>query len=40
MEIPEVRQILEALLFVSERPLSLKELKELIKTDYADTDKY
>jgi segregation and condensation protein B len=38
MEISEVRQILEALLFVSERPLSLKELKELIKTDYTDTD--
>ncbi len=38
MEIPEVRKILEVLLFVSERPLSLKELKELIKTDYADTD--
>jgi segregation and condensation protein B len=38
MEISEVSQILEALLFVSERPLNLKELKELIKTDYADTD--
>ncbi|GHT08716.1 segregation and condensation protein B [Endomicrobiia bacterium] len=38
MEISEVRQILEALLFVSERPLSLRELKELIKTDYADMD--
>jgi segregation and condensation protein B len=38
MEIPEVRQILEALLFVSERPLSLKELKELIKADCVNTD--
>ncbi|GMO52610.1 MAG: SMC-Scp complex subunit ScpB [Candidatus Endomicrobiellum trichonymphae] len=38
MEISEVKQILEALLFVSERPLSLRELKELIKTDYADMD--
>jgi segregation and condensation protein B len=38
MEIPEVRQILEVLLFVSERPLSLKELKELIKADYVDMD--
>jgi segregation and condensation protein B len=38
MEISEVRQILEALLFVSERPLGLKELKGLIKADYADTD--
>jgi segregation and condensation protein B len=38
MEISEVRQILEALLFVSEKPLNLKELQELIKTDYADTD--
>ncbi|MDR0800304.1 MAG: SMC-Scp complex subunit ScpB [Endomicrobium sp.] len=38
MEISEVSQILEALLFVSERPLSLKELKELIKADYPDTD--
>ncbi|MDR0820425.1 MAG: SMC-Scp complex subunit ScpB [Endomicrobium sp.] len=38
MEISEVRQILEALLFVSERPLSLRELKKLIKADYADTD--
>ncbi|BAV58855.1 SMC-Scp complex subunit ScpB [Candidatus Endomicrobiellum trichonymphae] len=38
MEISEVRQILEALLFVSEKPLSLRELKELIKTDYADID--
>ncbi|MCA6084764.1 SMC-Scp complex subunit ScpB [Candidatus Endomicrobiellum agilis] len=38
MEISEVSQILEALLFASERPLSLKELKELIKADYPDTD--
>lgn len=38
MEIPEVSHILEALLFASERPLSLKELKELIKADYSDTD--
>jgi chromosome segregation and condensation protein ScpB len=38
MEISEVRQILEVLLLVSERHLSLKELKGLIKTDYADTD--
>ncbi|MCL1972043.1 MAG: SMC-Scp complex subunit ScpB [Endomicrobia bacterium] len=38
MEISEVKQILEALLFVSERPLSLKELKDIIKEDYAQTD--
>ncbi|MCL2390255.1 MAG: SMC-Scp complex subunit ScpB [Endomicrobia bacterium] len=37
MEISEVKQVLEALLFVSERPLSLKELKDIIKEDYSDT---
>ncbi|MDR2192657.1 MAG: SMC-Scp complex subunit ScpB [Endomicrobium sp.] len=37
MEISEVKQTLEALLFVSERPLSLKELKDIVKEDYADT---
>jgi len=37
MEISEVKQVLEALLFVSERPLSLKELKDAVKEDYADT---
>ncbi|MCL2485534.1 MAG: SMC-Scp complex subunit ScpB [Endomicrobia bacterium] len=37
MEISEVKQVLEALLFVSERPLSLKELKDIIKEDYPDT---
>ena len=36
METFEVKQALEALLFVSERPLSLKELKDIIKDDYAD----
>ncbi|MCA6069721.1 MAG: SMC-Scp complex subunit ScpB [Endomicrobium sp.] len=36
MEISEVKKILEALLFVSERPLSLKELKDLVKSDYSD----
>ncbi|MDR3306318.1 MAG: SMC-Scp complex subunit ScpB [Endomicrobium sp.] len=36
MEISEVKKILEALLFVSERPLSLKELKDIIKTDFTD----
>lgn len=38
MEISEVKQILEALLFVSERPLSLKELKDIVKEDYTETD--
>ena len=38
MEIFEVKQILEALLFVSERPLSLKEIKDIVKEDYAQTD--
>ncbi|GHT47586.1 segregation and condensation protein B [Endomicrobiia bacterium] len=38
MEISEVKQILEALLFVSERSLSLKELKDILKSDYSDTD--
>jgi len=38
MEISEVKQILEALLFASDRSLNLKELKELLKADYADTD--
>ncbi|MDR1194856.1 MAG: SMC-Scp complex subunit ScpB [Endomicrobium sp.] len=38
MEISEVKQILEALLFVSERPLTLKELKAIIKEDYPQTD--
>ena len=37
MEISEVKQILEALLFVSERPLSVKELKDILKEDYTDT---
>ncbi|MDR1695065.1 MAG: SMC-Scp complex subunit ScpB [Endomicrobium sp.] len=36
MEISEVKQVLEALLFVSERPLSLKELKDIVKEDYPD----
>jgi segregation and condensation protein B len=36
MEISEVKKILEALLFVSEKPLSLKELKDIIKTDFPD----
>ncbi|MDR1784367.1 MAG: SMC-Scp complex subunit ScpB [Endomicrobium sp.] len=34
----EIKQILEALLFVSEKPLSLKELKGIIKGDYAGID--
>jgi len=37
MEISEVKQVLEALLFVSERPLSVKELKDILKDDYQDT---
>lgn len=37
MEIFEVKKILEALLFVSERPLGLEELKDLIKSDYSNT---
>jgi segregation and condensation protein B len=36
MEVSEVKRILEALLFVSERPLSLKELKDILKSDYSD----
>jgi segregation and condensation protein B len=36
MEISEVKKVLEALLFVSERPLSLKELKDIVKADFAD----
>jgi segregation and condensation protein B len=36
METAEVKQVLEALLFVSERPLSLKELKDAVREDYAD----
>jgi segregation and condensation protein B len=39
MEISEVKKILEALLFVSEKPLSLKELKDIVKTDFADVSK-
>lgn len=38
MEISEVKQILEALLFVSEKPLSIKELKDVLKEDYSDID--
>ncbi|MCL2144739.1 MAG: SMC-Scp complex subunit ScpB [Endomicrobia bacterium] len=38
METSEVKQILEALLFVSERPVSLKELKDIVKEDYPETD--
>lgn len=37
MEISEVKQVLEALLFVSERPLSVKEFKDILKEDYSDT---
>jgi segregation and condensation protein B len=37
MEICEVKKILEALLFVSEKPLSLKEFKDIIKADVTDT---
>jgi segregation and condensation protein B len=36
METSEVKKILEALLFVSDKPLSLKELKDIIKSDVAD----
>ncbi|MDR2251755.1 MAG: SMC-Scp complex subunit ScpB [Endomicrobium sp.] len=36
MEICEVKKILEALLFVSQKPLSLKELKDIIKADVGD----
>ncbi|MDR2436795.1 MAG: SMC-Scp complex subunit ScpB [Endomicrobium sp.] len=39
MEISEVKKILEALLFVSEKPLSLKELKDILKADFADVSK-
>ncbi|MDR3049927.1 MAG: SMC-Scp complex subunit ScpB [Elusimicrobiota bacterium] len=38
MEISEVKRVLEALLFVSERPLLLKELKSLLSDDYSDLD--
>jgi len=37
MEISEIKKVLEALLFVSERPLTLRELKNLVKEDYPDT---
>ncbi|MDR1103996.1 MAG: SMC-Scp complex subunit ScpB [Endomicrobium sp.] len=36
MEISEVKKILEVLLFVSDKPLSLKELRDIIKADVAD----
>ncbi|MDR2811992.1 MAG: SMC-Scp complex subunit ScpB [Endomicrobium sp.] len=36
MEISEVKKILEVLLFVSDKPLTLKELKDIIKADVAD----
>jgi segregation and condensation protein B len=36
MEISEVKKILEALLFVSDKPLTLKELKDITKSDVAD----
>jgi segregation and condensation protein B len=39
MEISEVKKILEALLFVSQKPLSLKELKDILKADFADVSK-
>lgn len=38
METAEVKKVLEALLFVSEKPLSLKELKAFVKEDYTDLD--
>ncbi|AKL97509.1 SMC-Scp complex subunit ScpB [Endomicrobium proavitum] len=37
METSEIKRVLEALLFVSERPLSLKELKNIVKEDYEDS---
>ncbi len=37
MEIIEVKRILEALLFVSDRALSLKEIINVVKDDYSDT---
>jgi segregation and condensation protein B len=39
METLEVKKVLETLLFVSEKPLSLKELKNYLKTDFAEADK-
>jgi segregation and condensation protein B len=36
MKVSEVKKILEILLFVSGKPLSLKELKDIIKADIAD----
>ncbi|MDR0823291.1 MAG: SMC-Scp complex subunit ScpB, partial [Endomicrobium sp.] len=38
METNEVKNVLEALLFVSERPLTLKELKSLLSEDYDDLE--
>jgi segregation and condensation protein B len=38
MEISEVKHILEAILFVSDRPLTLKELQILLSEDYGDID--
>ncbi|MDR3071627.1 MAG: SMC-Scp complex subunit ScpB [Endomicrobium sp.] len=37
MEVLKVKQILEAVLFACEKPLNLKELKEILKPDYSDT---
>jgi len=34
MEISEIKKVLEALLFVSEKPLTLREIKNLVKEDY------
>jgi len=36
METAEIKRVLEALLFVSERPLTVKELKNIVKEDYED----
>jgi segregation and condensation protein B len=38
MEISEIKNILEALLFVSERPITLKEFKNILKEDYSDLE--
>ncbi|MDR2772504.1 MAG: SMC-Scp complex subunit ScpB [Elusimicrobiota bacterium] len=38
METSEAKKVLEALLFVSDRPLALKEFKVLLTEDYADLD--
>ena len=39
MEINEIKKVIEALLFVSDKPLLTREIKAVIKEDLSENDK-